>query len=214
MSHMSVREALETSVAWTRPPVSFQSSQLSMVPKASWPAFASVLASGTLLQEPRGFGAGKVGVQNQSRAIAEFCGMGSPLQAAAVCGRATVLPDDRVVYRTSCATIPHDGRFSLICDADRSDVGGGHFCFPQCGAGDGQLGCPDFFGVVFHPARLGEVLSEFFLRDCKRRTIRVEDDRAGTCGPLIQRQNDLAHTALLRMIQWRPASADRLVAEI
>ena len=39
-----VREAFETSVLWVRPPVSFQSSQVSIVPKASRPAFALAFA--------------------------------------------------------------------------------------------------------------------------------------------------------------------------
>ena len=43
----SVREALLTSVACTRPRVSFQSSQLSTVPNASWPRAARRRASGT-----------------------------------------------------------------------------------------------------------------------------------------------------------------------
>ena len=42
-----VRAALETSVAWTRPPVSCQSSQVSTVPKASSPFSARRRAPGT-----------------------------------------------------------------------------------------------------------------------------------------------------------------------
>jgi hypothetical protein len=42
-----VREALLASVAWTRPPVSFQTSQLSTVPKASSPRSARARAPGT-----------------------------------------------------------------------------------------------------------------------------------------------------------------------
>jgi hypothetical protein len=43
-----VREALLASVACTRPAVRFQTSQLSMVPKASSPASARLRAPGTL----------------------------------------------------------------------------------------------------------------------------------------------------------------------
>ena len=43
-----VREALVTSVMCVAPPVSFQTSQVSMVPKASSPASALALAPGTL----------------------------------------------------------------------------------------------------------------------------------------------------------------------
>ena len=41
MLYRRVREALVASVAWTRPPVRFQISQVSTVPKASFPASAS-----------------------------------------------------------------------------------------------------------------------------------------------------------------------------
>jgi hypothetical protein len=43
-----VREALVASVAWDWPPVSFHSSQVSMVPKASSPFSARARAPGTL----------------------------------------------------------------------------------------------------------------------------------------------------------------------
>ena len=42
-----VRLALVTSVAWVRPPVSFQSSQVSMVPKRRSPQAAFSRAPGT-----------------------------------------------------------------------------------------------------------------------------------------------------------------------
>jgi len=45
-SSSSVREALVASVAWIRPPVSFQSSQLSGVPKATRPARAARVIAG------------------------------------------------------------------------------------------------------------------------------------------------------------------------
>src|SRR5574340_804862 len=44
MSNSIVRGALLTSVAWTRPPESFQSSQLSTVPNASSPCAAAMCA--------------------------------------------------------------------------------------------------------------------------------------------------------------------------
>ena len=47
MSKSMVRAAFVTSVAWTRPPVSFQISQLSTVPNASSPAWARSRAPST-----------------------------------------------------------------------------------------------------------------------------------------------------------------------
>ncbi len=53
MSKSIVREAFVTSVACTCPPVSFHSSQLSMVPKASSPCAASAFAPGTWSRSQR-----------------------------------------------------------------------------------------------------------------------------------------------------------------
>jgi len=53
MSKSIVREALVTSVACTRPPVRFHSSQLSIVPKASSPCAASTWALGTVSSSQR-----------------------------------------------------------------------------------------------------------------------------------------------------------------
>jgi len=47
MSKTSVREAFDTSVTWTRPPVSFHTSQVSIVPQRSSPASARAWAPGT-----------------------------------------------------------------------------------------------------------------------------------------------------------------------
>jgi hypothetical protein len=53
MSNNIVRDALLTSVACTRPCVSFHSSQVSMVPKASSPRAAASRAAGTVSSNQR-----------------------------------------------------------------------------------------------------------------------------------------------------------------
>ena len=53
MSNSIVREALLTSVACTRPPVSFHISQLSTVPKASSPRSRRVARAGDVVEQPR-----------------------------------------------------------------------------------------------------------------------------------------------------------------
>ncbi len=50
-----VREALLTSVTWRRPPVSFQTSQESIVPAARRPAAAFFRAPGTWSSSQRSF---------------------------------------------------------------------------------------------------------------------------------------------------------------
>ena len=63
-----MREALVASVMCCAPPVSFQISQLSTVPKHSLPASARLRASGDVVQDPAQLGAGEVSVQDQAGA--------------------------------------------------------------------------------------------------------------------------------------------------
>ena len=55
MSKSRVREAFEKSVAWTFPPVSFQTSHASIVPNSSLPASAASRAPGTFSRIQRSF---------------------------------------------------------------------------------------------------------------------------------------------------------------
>ena len=67
----SVRDALETSVACTRPPVSFQRSQVSTVPNASSPRAARRARARNVVQEPRELGPGEIGVEEEAGPPAE-----------------------------------------------------------------------------------------------------------------------------------------------
>ena len=71
MLNSIVREAFEASVTWTAPPVSFQSSQLSTVPKASSPASARARAPGTLSSSQAILVAEKYGIDQQSGPLAD-----------------------------------------------------------------------------------------------------------------------------------------------
>ena len=52
MLKSSVREAFETSVTCARPPVSFQMSQVSTVPKASSPRFGALPRARHVVEQP------------------------------------------------------------------------------------------------------------------------------------------------------------------
>ena len=122
MLNSIVREALVTSVTCIAPPVSCQTSQVSMVPNASSPASARSRAPGTLSRIQRDLGAGEVGVDHEAGAFADEGFVAVALQAIAEIRGAAVLPDDRVVDRLAGLAVPDDGGLALVGDADGGDV--------------------------------------------------------------------------------------------
>src|SRR5687768_6089591 len=91
MSYSSVREALVGSVAWTFPPVSFQISQLSIVPAHKRPLRATKAISGRL--------------SRYSSLVAEKYGSGlTPVREASQPAR-SLSSAHRSVVRRSCQTI-------------------------------------------------------------------------------------------------------------
>jgi len=121
-----VRDALLTSVACTRPPVRFQTSQ-----------------------QPFQLGSGKIGIKQQT-------GPGRDLAAPILAeGRAAgsgapVLPHNGVVKRPSRGAVPQDGGFALVGDADAGDLMGLHA--RQGGAAYGQAGLPYLARIMLDPA--------------------------------------------------------------
>ena len=64
--------------------------------------------------------------------------------------------------------------------------------------GYGQLRLPDLARIVLHPAGMGKMLGVLMLRHRHRRALAVEQDRAGTGGPLVQGEN----VALGLHVRW------------
>jgi hypothetical protein len=80
-------------------------------------------------------------------------------------------------------SIPNNGRFPLIGDADRGDA-----CVPvvcQYRPANAYRGSPNFLGIVFHPAVPREILREFLLRRLHDGTGVVEQNRPRRGGSLI-----------------------------
>ena len=120
----SVRDAFVSSVAWTRPPVSFQTSHESTVPNAS-------PCAGCVAQQPLELRRGEIGigqspVRSRDRA---------PRKLARTAGRATVLPDDRVVHGLARRAIPEHRGLALVRDPDRR--GSTRRCSQRRGLGGG-----------------------------------------------------------------------------
>ena len=149
MSKSRVRQALVGSVAWTAPPVSRHSSQLSTVPKAR---------SGRLRRRPRraarpawwprstGRGPGRSGAdQPEVPGRLERCG-------TAAAARRSCQTMARWRGRPVAAVPQHDG-LALVGDADGGDrARAASSSSSRQGRGHGG---PDLLGIVLHPARAG-----------------------------------------------------------
>ena len=110
----SVRDALVASVTCASPPVRFQASQLSTVPKGGRPSPSTRASShSSLVAEKYGSG---------TRPVRSRIEVGRELAAAL--RRPPVLPDDRGCERPPVAA-PDDRRLALVRDPDRVEVGGG-----------------------------------------------------------------------------------------
>jgi len=99
---------------------------------------------------------------------------------------APVLPHDGVVDGLAGAAVPHHGGLALVGDADGADVAAGQAGRRQRLARGGELRVPDLARVVLDPTGLGVDLAEFALRHRHDPPGGVEDDAAGTRGPLVQ----------------------------
>ncbi len=111
-------------------------------------------------------------------------------------GCTAVLPDDGVVDGLTGLTIPDDCRLALIGDSDSGDV-----CAVDVHLGHGLgrdtgLTRPDLVRIVLDPAALREDLPELLLSHRANLAILIDDQRAGTGGALIERQDvlRLSHT--------------------
>ena len=167
----SVREALVTSVAWSRaPPVSFQSSQESTVPKASRPASAAARAPGSVVEDPGELGAGEVGVEHEARALAE-----EGLEPGALQPRRRRRPCGGPARRWRCRAarpvraVPDHRGLPLVGDAEGGHVAGGE-PGPAPGPPGPTASCDSQISsrVVLHPARTGKDLPEFALGHGRR----------------------------------------------
>ena len=93
-------------------------------------------------------------------------------------GCSAALPDNCVIDRLACCTVPYDNCFSLVCDADGSNILIGGTNILHCLARDRKLCLPDLVCVMLNPARLREILCEFLLRNAADLTLFIEKDAA------------------------------------
>ncbi len=141
-----------------------------------------------IVQNPFDLGGGKIGVHHQTGIFPDIlfhffiC-----FDGIADIGGAPALPDNGVVYRTAADLVPDNGSFPLVGDADGGKIPGRDVRPFNCLLGHAALGCPDFNGVMLHPAGLRVYLFKFLLGHCNDAAPMVKEYGPGTGCPLIQR---------------------------
>ena len=111
-----------------------------------------------VIQQPRDFRAGEIGIRDQPGFRADR--PVEPVRADHVAHRrgAAALPHDRVMDRLARLAIPEQRGFALVGDADRRHVRRADLLLIQHRAGHVALRAPDVMRIVFHPAGFGEML--------------------------------------------------------
>ncbi len=146
-----------------------------------------------VVERPLHLGAGKIGIENEAGLLLDCVGVAGFTQCVADRRGAAVLPDDGAGNRFTRLAVPQHRGFALVGDADGGDVLGRQSFVMQGLLRHGELRLPDFVGVVLDPARMGEMLGEFLLRDAGDGAIPVEQDGARAGGALVQGQDVLGH---------------------
>src|ERR1041385_3406437 len=90
----------------------------------------------------------------------------------------SILPNNGVVNRVTCGTVPNYSSLSLICDTDGFDIRAVDTHFYRCFGGNAGLGRPYLIRIVFYPSWLGKYLCKFFLSNRPDLTLVVKYDSA------------------------------------
>ena len=138
-----------------------------------------------IVEDPGQFRAAEIRVQQQAGAVGHDVFEAFGLEALAVIGGATVLPDDGVEHRLAGGAVPDQRGFALVGDADGGNlVGPDRGLLDRGAAGGGSCG-PEVGRVMFDPTALRVVLGEFLLRRGDDGQAGVEQNGTGRGGALI-----------------------------
>ena len=131
-----------------------------------------------VFEQPRNFGGGKIGVDNETGFAADGGRVTGGLEAVTILSGAAVLPHDGVMDGFAGLAIPEEGGLALIGDADGGDLFGGELGLFQRSFGGGELGFPNRLGIMFHPAGLWEDLRKLLLCHGLHTSGVIENNRA------------------------------------
>ncbi len=95
------------------------------------------------------------------------------------------MPDNGIIIGPASVFVPDHGGFTLVGNADGSQIGTGYSRFIQSTA-DGRQGIvPDLHGIMFHPSGFGENLTVLFLIHPHNPALAVKDDKTTARGSLV-----------------------------
>ena len=125
--------------------------------------FCPLPHAGHLIQNPFQLRRRKVSIDDKACLLAETLRQSFFHQGITISRGSPALPDNGVIDRLSGIFVPDDGRLSLVCDADGSDI-------RSLGPGllhglhsHAQHRGPDLPRVMLHPAGLRKILGKFLL---------------------------------------------------
>ena len=116
-----------------------------------------------VFENPGNFAAGKVRVDQQAGALLDQILVALRLELLAKRGGAAILPDNGIADGLAGRTVPDNGSFALVGDADGGHVARLRFGFGQSLQSNRNLGCRDLLGIVLDPSGLGKDLGELAL---------------------------------------------------
>src|SRR5215510_8900160 len=112
-----------------------------------------------MVEEPLDLRSGKVSVENETGARAQFLLQALRLEPLAQFGCSPVLPDDGISHRQTGCAIPEDRRLPLVCNADCPHFAGLDSCLSQGASYHFHGDLPDLHRVVLDPTWPGVILS-------------------------------------------------------
>ena len=149
------------------------------------PCLGPFAGAGDGIQDPAQLGGREIGVDGEARLFAEGFHQPLALELVAEQRGSPALPDNGGADGLAGGFFPYHRGFTLVGDADGRNVFGGEPRLFHCAPGHLQLGLPDLFGVMLHPAGLREILVEFLLVPGQLLPFFVEQDAAvGGCAAI------------------------------
>ncbi|MGY3134299.1 hypothetical protein ACVWZM_004981 [Bradyrhizobium sp. USDA 4501] len=143
-----------------------------------------------VIEDPGDFGAGEIGIDDQTGLGRNHRLMALGLEFCADVGGAAVLPDDGAVHGLSGGAVPHHGGLALVGDADRGDIFRLEAGLLQRLTAHHHGRGPDVLRLVLDPAGGGEMLRKLLLRDGGDGDVAAKHHGARRCGALIDGQHE------------------------